>query len=230
MFRSQVKSLVKAESPFLRLLSVSSPTDKSLNTIVSIGVFIPTPDTSNSNEAHYYRCLTMDEAKIFHQQMTEGSAPKVMLGQPVKINDGGNDPDNISTVVRIALGADIVLQLFEGLTVAHLADESAIVFHMMGKLMVVIEQDRAVVKKMTELAKSFTATEKAKLLHPLACVKTISKLESMTKKVGLNATKRVLYDYSIPSPVSFSQALQQWIATSKSNSNGNCFIYFLIII
>lgn len=84
---------------------------------------------SEKENVVFLRDLTAAEIKAFHQYLTlhyvqrggEGSERtvlifnqcKVLLGQPVKIKDNG------SSVVRIALGADMVLRCLEGINSPH---------------------------------------------------------------------------------------------------------------
>eukprot|EP00596_Hydrurales_sp_CCMP1899_P009885 CAMPEP_0119053314 /NCGR_PEP_ID=MMETSP1177-20130426/74352_1 /TAXON_ID=2985 /ORGANISM="Ochromonas sp, Strain CCMP1899" /LENGTH=588 /DNA_ID=CAMNT_0007033237 /DNA_START=507 /DNA_END=2274 /DNA_ORIENTATION=- len=93
------------------------------NTIISMGVNI---EEQNDAGGLNLRPLTFDEMKVYHLRMTQelhipeelklearqlkALKTKIMLGQPVKIAD--ETPQTVSTIVRIALGADMVVKAF----------------------------------------------------------------------------------------------------------------------
>jgi hypothetical protein len=93
------------------------------NTIISIGVSI---EEQNDAGLHL-RPLSFDEMKVYHLRMTQdlyvpdhlklearhlkALKTKILLGQPVKLADEPT-PQTVSTVVRIALGADMVVKAY----------------------------------------------------------------------------------------------------------------------
>jgi diaminopimelate decarboxylase len=107
---------VAALSPFVQLLSdkingIDQENFLSLNSIVSFSLFTREAQADHPQQL-VLRELTADEYKEFHKLMTlsqEDALPGVraMLGQPVKLSD-----DN-KHVLRIALGADVVIRCLE---------------------------------------------------------------------------------------------------------------------
>jgi hypothetical protein len=96
------------------------------------------------------RALNFDECKVFHRLLTEesevGTATELslrcMLGQPVKLADNG------FAVVRIALGADMVVRALEGANCSAQIED-------------ILREDDAVVSKMAGLARSWHTTGRA---------------------------------------------------------------------
>ena len=143
-----VHGLVAMHAPHLQLLAVSEGTAEGhfaggVNAIVSVAVHVPA--------AGGVRALTMDESKVFHQLMTQVLAlpdvasaegdTRVMLGQPVKLSEA-------TTVVRIALGADMVV---EALSPSPPSSSSE------GAMGRILSEDVRVVQKMALLARHWEA-------------------------------------------------------------------------
>ncbi len=102
-----------------------------------------------------FRCLSVDEAKVFHQRMTISAAPLTFLGQPVKLSDLVVD-DKITTIVRIAFGADLLVKLFAGCSITHETNQLNIAdcSRIFANLEAILEEDRRIVKKMVDVAKA----------------------------------------------------------------------------
>ena len=145
-----VHGLVAMHAPHLQLLAVSEGTAEGhfaggVNAIVSVSVHVPA--------AGGLRPLTMDECKVFHQMMTQAVAlsdgttaeghTRVMLGQPVKLSEA-------TTVVRIALGADMVVDALSSSSTAEGGVGSA-------GMRRVLSEDVQVVQKMALLARQWEA-------------------------------------------------------------------------
>jgi len=136
---------VASHAPYLQVVDSSSAID--INTIVSFAVFINPGDGRS-------RGLNLDECKALHRDMTLGESPRAMLGQPVKIADNG------FTVLRIALGADIVMQALSCISSPQ----------EMSRIWIsIIDEDRRVLNKVAALAQKAEADIRraapAKYLH-----------------------------------------------------------------
>jgi diaminopimelate decarboxylase len=93
-----------------------------VNPIVSFSLFIRERSVEpHDEEKLVLRELTADEYKEFHKLMTfsmEDSLPgvKAMLGQPVKLSENEKNPlSGHNHVLRIALGADMVIRALEAI-------------------------------------------------------------------------------------------------------------------
>lgn len=210
---NNVRSMVKKESPYLQLLSVESEYN-AVNTIVSIGIAIPEEGSSDR-----FRFLSMDEAKVLHFDMFQGSTPLTMLGQPVKISDK-------HSIVRIALGADIVLQCFEDTGVDFPfapENKSKLLSHLVGKIMDTLKTDQAVISKMSALAKSRKSDAKS-INESLFCEATIRNMEAIASSFPSLKTYINRYDYNTTLANRYSTIFQTFL---KSNppSTGNYYQY-----
>jgi hypothetical protein len=156
----QVRSLVASKSPYLQVFEVTEGVGEGravggVNTIISLTVHVPDASGESAGTASMKR-LTFDECKSFHHKMTlvqntgsdannnSESKPgktRAMLGQPVKLSDDG------LTVLRIALGADTVIEALSSPAAAAAADGSAY-----EKIM---KEDVRVVEKMVFLAQNW---------------------------------------------------------------------------
>lgn len=143
----RVRSAVKNAAPFLQLVQDPDGTGMgrgiedemvgSTNSIVSIAIHVPSSEETT-------RFLNFDECKAYHklmtQQVTDGDrrddalAVQCMLGQPVKLADNG------FAVVRIALGAEMVI--------AALQQEKAVED--------IFAEDTRIISKMAKLASSWS--------------------------------------------------------------------------
>lgn len=140
-----VKSLVKAQAPFLQL--VEEEVDKEgmddemigrVNSIVSIAICVSLSSSDVSQLKLNF--LNADECKLFHKLMTidgifdnKSANCQAMLGQPVKLASNG------FAIVRIALGADMVISALSKRN-SNFVDE-------------LYQQDELVVQKMGYLAR-----------------------------------------------------------------------------
>lgn len=89
-----VKSLVKAQTPYLQLLSDEQPVEGRPHGIVSVSVHVPSASGATSS-------LNAAELKVIYNDLVATTTP-ILVGQPVALTKS-------SAVLRIALGADIVI-------------------------------------------------------------------------------------------------------------------------
>lgn len=146
----QVRGLVAMHAPHLQLLAADEGAAEGnfaggVNAIVSVSVHVPA--AGGTGETGATRPLTLDESKLFHQMMTQvlatpdGDAStghvRVLLGQPVKLSE-------TATVVRIALGADMVVDALSSSSSS-------------GGMGRILSEDVGVVQKMALLARHWEA-------------------------------------------------------------------------
>ena len=128
------------------------------------------------------RRLNFDECKEFHKQMTlpaHGNSAKCLLGQPVKLSTDRivtTPPEGYTaekkvvqnlSVVRIALGAEVVVNCLEkyllhhsSVECAHLTEEARVDLAVQEAL----QDDEAVVAKMLSLARSWNTPLEAEVV------------------------------------------------------------------
>lgn len=138
----QIKQYIGSElGPYVHVFPVSPEESGAAdgfdtNSIVSISVNVEDP-TSNS-----FRPLNVDELKVVFEKMTRGPGPVMAIGQPVKLGDK-------VSVVRIALGADVVLQALEGFS----SDPLAGAF----RVSQILSDDKRLLQKLSGLAKGWNS-------------------------------------------------------------------------
>jgi diaminopimelate decarboxylase len=195
-----VRKSVMGKSPFLELFDVSpgNYADQMLgevNTIVSI--IINVPDSARDGKL---RRLSLDESKMFHRVMSVSTASsddisqvQACIGQPVKLSSS-------SIVLRIALGADIVLSaLGSSQNCDELALSSQISNVFAGNLLTVNKMhyiaknwNTSVLEKMEHLASFLPSSESQKKFEFSPSVETFTRAFKLIPE-PVNSTS-IMYD------------------------------------
>lgn len=187
---SHVKRLVQRHGPLLTLLEHKEGVHEKnnmcgenvgdVNTIVSIALQVV---EQSEGEIVKLRSLNVDEYKEFHRLMTlslpkinaadQDVEAKVMLGQPVKLADSV-----YSSILRIALGADMVIKALEASGSLESVSEDYLLVQLQqafssdyamysadnvfyAPIQSIMREDAVVVRKMMQLCQHWTALSTA---------------------------------------------------------------------
>eukprot|EP01038_Epipyxis_sp_PR26KG_P008732 gene8732-11798_t len=198
-----IKQVIQKNAPFLQVIETSEGIGEemigNINSIISIAISVP--NNANSNE---WKQLNMDECKEFHRLMTIAlpqsgvAAYQVMLGQPVKLSDSG------FSIVRIALGADIVVNVLKNLiesnNIAKLNVNHKYDFHELYDIkhltefsqsfQNIVHEDIMVIQKMKYLAANWNDIQ-SKMIENLGNINKYS--QSLLNKF-INLDQQFLFD------------------------------------